>query len=56
MHGNEMSTRPWEKLLHISGNLEGHSHMQGCTHAQGRPEKALITHSTLLCANWKAEC
>lgn len=44
MHGNEMSTGPWEKLLCISGNLESHSHVQGCAHAQGRPEKALITH------------
>ena len=44
-HGKEISTEHQEKLLLISGNLEGHT-VQGC--AQERTEKALISHLCLL--------
>lgn len=53
---NDMSMRGFEKLWYIPGALEGHIHMQGYVHAQGRPEKVIISHFWLtlrLCTSIK---
>lgn len=41
---NEMFVRDFVKLQHIPGVIEECVHMRSCVNAQGRPEKALISH------------
>lgn len=50
-----MSTSGFEKLWNILGDLEGHTHMQGCAPAQERSEKGSVSHLDWLEALWKQE-
>lgn len=43
--GEWYSIEGFEELQYVPSNLEGHEYVQGCIHAQERPEQALILTS-----------
>lgn len=55
--GNEMSVRAFVKHQHVSGNLEGHTFVQGCAYAQESLKKILKYHLWLILRllQWESE-